>query len=62
MRTNLAAKTVFEWRDHATAIGVVLWVCRSHKHDVEWQPNFVATNLYVALFEHVEQADLDSLG
>ena len=62
MRANLATKTVFERRDHAATIGVVLGVRRSHEHDVEWQPNFVTTNLYVALFEHVEQADLNSFG
>ena len=60
VRANLAAETVFQWRNHATTIGVVLGVCRGNQHHIEWQANFVSANLHVAFFKHVQQTHLNS--
>ena len=62
MRADLAAEAVFQRRDDAAAVGVVLGVRRGDEHEIERQADLVATHLHVALLEHVEQADLDALG
>ena len=59
---NLATETVLQWCDDATTVGVVLGVCRSNQHHIEWQANLVATNLHIALFQHVKQTHLNALG
>ena len=62
VRADLRAEAVLERRDDAAAVGVVLGVGRGHQHDVEGQADAVAPDLHVALFEDVEQTDLDALG
>ena len=62
VRADLRAEAVLERRDDAAAVRVVLGVRRRDEHDVERQADLVAADLHVALFEHVEQADLDALG
>ena len=59
MRADDRADAVLERRDDPAAVGVVLGVGREDHADVEVQPDRVAADLHVALFEHVEQADLD---
>ena len=59
---DLGAEAVLERRDDAAAVGVVLGVGRCDEQQVERQPQRVATDLDVALLEHVEQRDLDALG
>ena len=59
---DLAAEAVLQRRDDAAAVGVVLRVGAGDEHHVERQADLVAADLHVALFEHVEQADLDALG
>ena len=61
VRPDLSTEAVLERRDDPTTIGVVLGVGRRHEHDVEGKADPVATDLDVALLEHVEQADLDPL-
>ena len=59
---DLRAEAVLERRDDAAAVGVVLGVRgRDHEH-VERQAQPVAADLHVALFDDVEQTDLDALG
>ena len=59
---DLGAEAVLERGDDATAVGVVLGVCRREQHDVERQLDAIAADLHVAFFEHVQQADLDAFG
>ena len=59
---DLDAEAILERRDDPSAVGVVLGVGRGDEHHVERQPDLVAADLDVALLEHVEHADLDSLG
>ena len=56
------AVAVFEGRDDAAAVGVILGVGAGHDVDVEGELDAVALDLDVALFHEVEQADLDALG
>ncbi len=60
VRTNLAPETVFQRRDDAAAVGVILGVRRGDEHDVERQAHLVTADLDITLFEHVEQSDLNS--
>ena len=62
VRPDLGAEAILERRDDAAAAGVVLRVRAGHDEQVERQPQGVATHLDVALFEDVEQADLDAFG
>ena len=62
VRANLASETILQRGDHAAAVGVILGVCRRNQHHIEWQPNFVTTDLHVAFFQHVQQAHLNALG
>ena len=62
VRADLRAEAVLERRDDAAAVRVVLGVRRRDEHDVEREADLVAADLHVALFEHVEQTDLDALG
>ena len=62
VRADLAAEAVLQRRDDAAAVGVVLGVRAGDQHDVERQADLVATDLHVALFEHVQQTHLDALG
>ena len=62
VRADLGAEAVLERRDDPAAVRVVLRVRRRDEHHVERQPDLVAADLDVALFEHVEQTDLDALG
>ena len=59
---DLGPEPVLERRDDAAPVGVVLGVGARHQHDVERQPERVAADPDVALFEHVEQRHLDPLG
>ena len=59
---DLSAEPVLQRRDDPAPVGVVLRVRARHEHDVERQPQRVAADADVALFEHVEQRDLDALG
>ena len=56
---DLGAIAVLERRDDPTPVRVVLRVRRRDDIDVERQADLVATDLDVAFFEDVEQADLD---
>ena len=62
VRADLAAEAILQRRDDAAAVGVVLRVGAGDQHHVERQADLVAAHLHVALFEHVEQTDLDALG
>ena len=62
VRADLRAEAVLERRDDAPAVRVVLGVGRRDEQHVEREADLVAADLHVALFEHVEQADLDALG
>ena len=53
------ADPVLQRRDDPAAVGVILGVGREDHADVEVQPDRVAADLDVALFQHVEQPDLD---
>ena len=53
---------VLQRGDDPSPVRVVLRVGRGHEQDVEREAHLVATDLDVALLEHVEQADLDALG
>ena len=53
------ADAVLERRDDPAAVGVVFGVGGEDHAEVEVQPHRIAADLHVALFEHVEQADLD---
>ena len=58
---DLRAVAVFEGRDDATAVGVVLRVGAGDDEDVEGKADAEAANLNVALFHDVEQPHLDAL-
>ena len=62
VRADLRTEAVLERRDDAAAVRVVLGVRRRDEQHVEREADLVAADLHVALFEHVEQADLDALG
>ena len=62
MGADLAAEAVLQRRDDAAAVRVVLGVGRRNQQHVEGQADLVATDLDVALLEHVEQTDLDAFG
>ena len=62
VRADLRAVAVFQRRDDAAAIRVVLGVRGRNEENVERQTHAVSADLDVALFEHVEQADLNPLG
>ena len=62
MRADLRAVAVLQRRDDAATIRVVLGVRRRDEENVERQPHAMTADLDVALFEHVQQADLDPLG
>ena len=62
VRADLRAEAVLERRDDAAAVRVVLGVRRRDEQHVEREADLVAADLHVALFEHVEQTDLDALG
>ena len=59
---DLGACAVLQRGDDAPAVGVVLGVGGGDQVDIERQAHLVAADLHVALFEDVEQADLDALG
>ncbi len=60
--TDLGAEPVLQRGNDPSPVGVVLRVRAGHEHDVQRQPQRVAAHRDVALFEHVEQRDLDPLG
>ena len=62
VRADLRTEAVLERRDDAAAVRVVLGVRRRDEQHVEREADLVAADLHVALFEHVEQTDLDALG
>ena len=62
VRADLRTEAVLQRRDESPAVGVVLGVRGGDHHDVEVEAHQVTADLHVALFEHVEQADLDALG
>ena len=62
MRPDLRSEPVLERRDDPAARGVVLGVRARHDVQVQRQPHDEATDLDVALLEHVQQPDLDPLG
>ena len=59
---DLGPEAVLERRDDPPARGVVLRVGDGDDVQVEREPDREAADLDVALFEDVEQADLDALG
>ena len=62
VRADLCAVAVFQRRDDAPAVGVVLRVRGGDEEHVQRQAHLVAADLHVALLQHVEQAHLDALG
>ena len=62
VRADLGTEAVLQRRDESTAVGVVLGVRRRDDQHVEVEAHEVAADLHVALFEDVEQSDLDALG
>ncbi len=62
VRANDRADAVLQRRDDPAAVGVILGVGAEDQADVQVQANRIAANLHVALFEHVEQADLNARG
>ena len=62
MGADLGAEPVLERRDDPAPVGVVLRVRAGHEQQVERQPERVAADADVALFQHVQQRDLDPLG
>ena len=62
VRADDRADAVLQRRDDAAAVGVVLGIGAEDQADVQIEADGVAANLHVALFQHVEQADLDSRG
>ncbi len=58
---DLGAVAVFERRDDAPAVRVVLRVGGRHDEHVQRQPDAVAADLYVALLHYVQQPHLDAL-
>ena len=62
VRADLAAEAILQGGDDATPVRVVVGVGRRDENHVEWQANLVTTDLHVALFEDVQQTDLDALG
>ena len=59
---DLGAESVLERSDDATSVGVVLRISRGEQHHIQRQTHPVATDLDVAFFKHVQQADLDPFG
>ena len=59
VRADDRADAVLQRRDDPAAVGVVLGVGAEDQADVQVQPDRIAADLDVALFQHVEQADLD---
>ena len=62
VRADLAAEAVLQRGDDAAAVRVVLRVGGGDEHEIERQADLVAAHLHVALFEHVQETDLDALG
>ena len=62
VRANLATEAVFQRRNDATAVGVILWVCRCNQQDVNRKTDLVTTNLHITFFKNVQQANLNALG
>ena len=62
VRADLRTEPVLERRDDAAAVRVVLGVGGRDEQHIERKADLVTADLHVALFEHVEQADLDALG
>ncbi len=62
VRADLRTEAVLERGDDPAAVRVVLGVGRRDEQHVERQADLVAADLHVALFEHVQQTDLDALG
>src|SRR5690606_25634664 len=60
MREDLRRDSIFERRDDASSIGVILRVRREHHEDIERKAQRKAADLHVALLEDVEEADLDA--
>ena len=59
---DFRAEPVLQGRDDPAPVGVVLGVRASDEHEIEREPQRVAAHADVALFQHVEQGDLDALG
>ena len=59
MRADHRADAVFEGRDDPPAVGVVFRVGRKDHREIEVEPHRVAPDLHVALFQDVEEPDLN---
>ena len=59
---DLGPVPVFQRRDDATAVRIVLRVGARYQHHVQREHDAVALYLHVALLHQVEEADLDALG
>ena len=62
MGAYLCAVPVFERRDYAAPVRVVLRVGAGDEHHVQREHDAVSLYLDVALLHEVEEADLDALG
>ena len=62
MGADLAAEAVLQRGDDAATVCVVLRVGAGHEQHIQREPDLVTAHLHVALFEDVEQTDLDAFG
>lgn len=62
MSADLGAEPVLQRSDDPAPVGVVLRVGGGDQEHVQGQPQRIAADLDVSLFQHVEQRDLDALG
>ena len=58
---DLGTVAILQGGDYASPVGVVLRIGGGDQEHVERQADLVATNLHVALLEHVEEPHLDTL-
>src|SRR5947209_17474402 len=60
MGANFRTHTVFERRNDTSTVGIVFGVGAGDDIYIQWQANFIATNLYITLFHDVQQAYLNT--
>ncbi len=62
MRPDLRAEAILERRDDPPAVRVVLRVGAGDHVDIDRQAQLESADLHIALFDEVQQADLDPFG
>src|SRR2546429_9204024 len=58
MGANFRTYTVFERRNDTSTVGIVFGVGAGDDIYIQWQANFLGTNLYITPFHDVQQAYL----